>query len=139
MSEDSTDASRKGTWHGRCLCRGVAFTIEGSMSELSACHCSQCRRQSGHYQVAGVVAKDAITFQSDATLTWYRSSDHAQRGFCSKCGSALFWDDGSDNMSINIGCLDRPTGLRLASHIFVADKGDYYQISDGLPQADQYE
>ncbi|MFN3170209.1 MAG: GFA family protein [Hyphomicrobiales bacterium] len=128
-----------GTWRGQCLCGSVAFTIQGSMSELSACHCSQCRRQSGHYQVAGVVAKTAITFENDETLTWYRSSDFAQRGFCSACGSALFWDDGSEAMSINIGCLDQPTGLSLASHIFVADKGDYYEITDGVPQAAHYE
>jgi hypothetical protein len=133
------DRLTEGTWQGRCLCGSVAFTIRGSMSELSACHCSQCRRQSGHYQVAGVVAKVDITFHRDQTLTWYRSSDLARRGFCSACGSALFWDDGSEAMSINIGCLDQPTGLALASHIFVANKGDYYQINDELPQADQYE
>lgn len=132
-------ASDGGIWRGQCLCGSVAFTIQGAMSELSACHCGQCRRQGGHYQVSGVVAKTAIGFESDDTLAWYRSSDFARRGFCSACGSALFWDDGSEAMSINIGCLDQPTGLSLASHIFVADKGDYYQITDGLPQAAQYE
>lgn len=85
------------------------------------------------------MAKVDITFHRDQTLTWYRSSDLARRGFCSACGSALFWDDGSEAMSVNIGCVDQPTGLALASHIFVANKGDYYQINDELPQADQYE
>lgn len=110
------------------------------MSELSACHCGQCRRQSGHFAVAGDVANADITFQSSETLTWYRSSDFARRGFCKTCGSALFWQmDGSADVSVNTGCLDQPTGLTLASHIFVAHKGDYYQITDGLPQADAYE
>lgn len=130
----------EGQWSGRCLCGGVAFTIDGAMSELSACHCAQCRRQSGHFVVAGETVKTDITFQSDETLAWYRSSDFAQRGFCKTCGSALFWQkDGSDDLSVNIGSLDQPTGLRLASHIFVAHKGGYYQITDGLPQADEYE
>ena len=32
------------------------------------------------------------------------------------------------------GCIDGPTGTRVAGHIYVADKGDYYDITDGLPQ-----
>lgn len=110
------------------------------MSALSACHCAQCRRQSGHFVVAGDVAETDITFQSDETLAWYRSSDFARRGFCQQCGSALFWqEDGSADWSVNVGSLDQPMGLRLASHIFVAHKGAYYHINDGLPQADEYE
>ncbi len=36
-----------------------------------------------------------------------------------------------------MGAIDTPTGVRLAKHIFVADKGDYYDIEDGLPQSEQ--
>ncbi|MGD1888181.1 MAG: GFA family protein [Cohaesibacteraceae bacterium] len=129
----------KGQWSGGCLCGSVRFHIDGAMSDLSACHCGQCRRQSGHYPVAALVAKADLTFERQETLRWYRSSQFAKRGFCGACGSFLFWDDGSEDMSLNIGSLDQPTGLSLASHIFVADKGDYYRITDGLPQAAAYE
>jgi hypothetical protein len=37
-----------------------------------------------------------------------------------------------------MGAFDAPTGTRLAKHIFVADKGDYYGIADGLPQSERY-
>ena len=58
-----------------------------------------------------------------------------RRGFCSTCGSFLFWEPiGRDTIAIAMGAFDRPTGTRLARHIFVADKGDYYDIADGLPQ-----
>ena len=40
-------------------------------------------------------------------------------------------------MSVAMGAFDKPTGTRLAIHIFVADKGDYYDIADGLPQNQQ--
>ena len=57
------------------------------------------------------------------------------RGFCGTCGSFLFWKrDDEDLISFSLGSLDRPTGLQLDRHIFVADKGDYYTIDDGLPQ-----
>jgi hypothetical protein len=58
-----------------------------------------------------------------------------RRGFCATCGSNLFWDAGTERVSIFAGTLDAPTGLRLAGHIFCADKGDYYELADGLPQA----
>jgi len=68
-------------------------------------------------------------------LKWYRSSETAERGFCSDCGGNLFWRrDNSDTISIFAGTLDQPSGLSLTEHICVADKADYYEITDGLPQ-----
>jgi hypothetical protein len=72
----------------------------------------------------------------EAQLRWYDSSDAAQRGFCGRCGSTLFWRaNGRDSISIAAGTLDDATGLHGACHIHVADKGDYYSLTDGLPQS----
>jgi hypothetical protein len=58
-----------------------------------------------------------------------------QRGFCARCGSWLPWEPlQHDWTSVAPGPIDWPTGLALERHIFVADKDDYYQIGDGLPQ-----
>ena len=85
----------------------------------------------------GSVMKIIIT-KSD-TLTWYRSSDFAQRGFCNACGSSVFYKrDGVDFTSIGAGCVDGPSGLKTAKHIFMDDKGDYYDVTDGLPQVARY-
>ena len=66
------------------------------------------------------------------------ASDIAKRGFCPTCGCFLFWKhNDEDKMSFSLGMIDGPTSLRLQRHIFVADKGDYYDIADGLPQHDQ--
>lgn len=72
--------------------------------------------------------------QVTGEVSWYQSSGTARRGFCGICGSNLFWDGPGDNLSIFAGTLDGATGLTLAGHIYCADKGDYYTISDGLPQ-----
>ncbi len=78
---------------------------------------------------------DAVDLTIDGPVRWFRSSDSARRGFCPDCGSSLFWQaDGADRVSVAPGAVDAPTGLHLAGHIFVADKGDYYDIADGLPQ-----
>jgi hypothetical protein len=68
-------------------------------------------------------------------VTWYPSSDKVRRGFCSVCGSSLFFDIVRlDRIGISMGAFDTPTGTTLSMHIFVADKGDYYDIADGVPQ-----
>jgi hypothetical protein len=120
---------------GSCLCGAVRFEVAGALKAPDACHCSQCRRQSGHYWASTDVPRDALTIDGQNRLSWYRSSDKVRRGFCSTCGSALFWDPlGRDRIAIAMGAFDSPTGTRLEKHIFTADKGDYYDIADGLPE-----
>jgi hypothetical protein len=99
------------------------------------CHCSQCRKQSGHFYAATNVSDDALSIEGADRLTWYAASPHAKRGFCSTCGSALFWKlNGSNETSVMAGAFELPSGLRGEAHIFVGDKADYYDIADGLPQ-----
>ena len=74
---------------------------------------------------------------SERGLRWIRSprSDSgAQRGFCGECGSSLFWDaPARETISIAAGTLDGPTGLRVQSHWYVSQAGDYYDLPvDGL-------
>lgn len=64
----------------------------------------------------------------------YRT-ENVRRGFCRACGSSLFFDpDGADWIGISMGAFDTPTASKLRMHVFVANKGDYYDITDGLPQ-----
>ena len=104
------------------------------MRPVTGCHCEQCRRTSGHHVAATAAPREAVTV--DGEVTWYVSSERARRGFCGTCGSNLFWDGPGSHLSIMAGTLDRPSGLRMAGHIFMASKGDYYEVADGLPQAD---
>ena len=123
---------------GHCLCGAVRFRTSGKLRDVIACHCSQCRRQTGHFYAATNVQDSGLSVEGGENVTWYRASDTARRGFCRTCGSALFWKgDGSDYTSIMAGTFDQPTGLRIGVHIFCADKGDYYEIDDGVPQIAQ--
>ena len=71
-------------------------------------------------------------------VTWFSASEKARRGFCSICGSFLFWESSKGkSIAVGMGAFDSPTGASLFEHIYVADKGDYYEIADGLPQNDQ--
>ncbi len=120
---------------GGCLCGAVRYQVSGELSDAVACHCSQCARTTGHFFVSADCGVADFTLEQAETLRWYRSSEKAERGFCCRCGSNLFWRRvGADMISVTAGTLDRPTGLRMKRHIFCASRSDYYEIDDGLPQ-----
>lgn len=125
---------------GGCYCGRVRYRARNVGREVAECHCSQCRKQAGH-RYAGTGARTSeLEIEGDANLTWFRASPAAERGFCATCGSHLFWKrTDMDYCGILAASLDEPSGLRVAKHIFVADKGDYYEINDGLPQFPAYD
>lgn len=124
---------------GSCLCGHVRVQVEGDLGPSDACHCRQCRKQTGHYLASTDVPRERVNIVAgEAAVRWYRSSGHVRRGFCSTCGSTLFWDPlGKPRIAIAMGLFDTPTHIALEKHIFVADKGDYYTIDDGLPQRER--
>ena len=114
---------------GSCLCGGVTYELTEPLRNSISCHCTQCRKSSGHYWAATQVPNDRFKITRDETLAWYQSSPNARRGFCNTCGSSLFWQkDGQDTTSIGSGTVDGMTGIETAKHIFVEDKGDYYEV-----------
>jgi len=120
---------------GSCLCGAVQYEVRGEMQGPSVCHCSQCRKQSGHVWASAYVPDASMTITRDDGLKWYASSADAKRGFCGTCGAVLFWKMAAeDTISFSLGSLDGPTGTSLEKHIFVADQGDYYVIADDLPK-----
>ncbi|MGR3436259.1 MAG: GFA family protein [Shimia sp.] len=120
---------------GSCLCGAVTYWVNGPLRPVIACHCQQYRKISGHYGAATSAPRDAVAVTGE--VTWYASSTTARRGFCGTCGSSLFWDGPGGNLSIWAGTLDGPTGLREAGHIFCTDEGDYYDLPEDLPCAEQ--
>ena len=124
---------------GSCECQGVVFELTGELRDVVFCHCSQCRKTSGHYWAATQVSKGNLNLIKATSLSWYDSSDKARRGFCSVCGSSIFYErKGIDKISVSAGSLEIPTSLDRMRHIYVASKGDYYDISDDLPQFEEY-
>jgi hypothetical protein len=116
---------------GSCLCGAVAYEVHGPLRNVVACHCTQCRKQTGHYMAATAARRDDFKLVRSDGLRWYRSSAAAERGFCDRCGSVLFWSrDGGPDISITAGSVDGPTGVTTEGHIFCGSKGDYYVIPE---------
>jgi hypothetical protein len=123
---------------GSCACGAVRFATKGALRAVIACHCSQCRKSLTNYGAFTAVDRAGLTVEGEDNVTWYDSSPGVRRGFCRLCGSNLFWDYATKpQISIAAGAFDQPSGLRQTSHIFVADKADFYHIADGLEQLPQ--
>ena len=120
---------------GSCLCGALRFRVTGPLRPVIGCHCTQCRKQTGHYLAATAALLKDVNMLEDRGLKWYEASGIAKRGFCGECGSTLFWKrHDAGYMAIAAGSIERPSGLSIEAHIFVEDKGDYYDLDDGLPQ-----
>lgn len=120
---------------GGCLCGAVSYEVEGSLRPALVCHCRMCQQTHGVPAAYTAAAQAALRLIEARGLKWYGSSTVARRGFCSDCGASLFWERiGADTISIACGSLEMPSGVKVVGHIFTADKGDYYEVTDGLPQ-----
>lgn len=112
---------------GSCLCGGVVFEALPPLRPVIACHCTQCRKQSGHFWAATSVPATRLHMQKIQTLRWFAASDTARRGFCAGCGAFLFWrETGSPDISFAAGALDGPTGLSIDEDWHLKTAGDYY-------------
>ena len=120
---------------GRCLCGACGFTAARVSEEAHVCHCGMCRRWTGgpEYGVdcAGVV------FAEGAPVMRHRASDWGERGFCGRCGSALYWrmaDGPEDEMNMPPGLFDDQSRFRLAEEIFVESRPAWLPPHPGARQ-----
>lgn len=118
---------------GACLCGGVVFAVTGAAGPVTACHCTQCRRLSGHFAASFDLCDRDLRYSARDSLATYRTAGGGTRGFCTGCGSSLWFRAPDGALSVEAGCLRAPTGGRLAAHIFTAERGSYYVLDDGLP------
>ncbi len=127
---------------GRCLCGKVQFEIHGELKGIVNCHCSKCRKFHGNYGAYTSVKVKNLKITEQKSLKWYKSpadeTANVRRGFCSECGSSLFWHPKDrPTIAIAAGSLESPTNLETTGHIWCSQISDYYKIEDDLPQFDE--
>ncbi len=122
---------------GGCACGAVRYRVRGDLRPVWNCHCDRCRRVTGHFMAATASAVDDIVIESESTLRWYHPDDDPSvgYGFCTTCGSTLFWRSTVDvrQMSIAAGTLDPPTGLHSEAALSGASASDYHVLDASIP------
>lgn len=128
------------TLRGKCMCGAVEYEVADEFLYASNCHCSICRQATGaaFKSFAGIEReKLSITKGADSLLIYGDEKNNDTR--CKICGSFLFSvvRDGT-HVHVAMGTLvDVPT-IRPREHIFVGSKAQWFEITDDLPQYDEY-
>ena len=141
--ERASPAVTPGAIGGSCCCGDVSFELTGALDGIKNCHCSRCRR-------AASAAHDSILAVARAGFRWLSGEKSVRDfklpearsyrlSFCERCGSLLPGVvDGRDGVGLPASALDDDPGLRQTHHIFCGSKAPWYEITDGLPQFDEY-
>ena len=117
---------------GRCLCGAVTITLEGARPLVDVCHCDMCRRWGGG--PFGGVSGQRFDLTGDAHVAVFRSSEWAERAFCARCGSSLWYRFvPADHYSFLAGLFDLPPGFAMWRQIFIDDKPDWYGFAQDTP------
>ena len=118
---------------GKCLCGAVTFQAENVITDVHSCHCSMCRRWTGSPMMA--VGVGAVSFQGEEHITRYDSSAWAERGFCSRCGTNLFYRlKEADHYIMTTGAFDDATPFKLAGEIYIDEKPEGYEFAGDHPR-----
>lgn len=115
---------------GTCLCGGVRLTVRPRSHNVGACHCSMCRSWGGGPLLAVECDADIDVTGRD-NVAVFASSDWAERGFCSRCGTHLYYRLKLDgHFAVPVGLLDDQSGWTLDEQIFIDEKPAYYSFAD---------
>ena len=124
---------------GGCQCGAVRFTASAPPSDVHYCHCGMCRRWAGGSPFFAVRTK-SVTFSGEENITRFDSSEWAQRGFCSKCGTALFWYlKPKSAYAMSVGAFDDPTPFEVSVEIFIDRKPPGYALAGEHPRLTEAE
>jgi hypothetical protein len=111
---------------GGCLCGAVRYSIALPPKWVAHCHCSMCRRAHGAAFVTWVGnLRENVRIEKGADLlATYRSSSAAERTFCSRCGSMLFFASSHwpDELHVTLAHLDDAAGLEPQAHAYWKDR-----------------
>lgn len=124
---------------GKCACGAVGYTIHKDQKEVGPCHCDTCRKWTGGVFLGVQAGADEATLTGEEHLTIWKSSDWAERAFCSKCGSSLFYrltipGPMHGEYHFGAGALEDWGDLKMVGEIFIDKKPDAYEFAGDHPR-----
>ena len=137
----SSDANIDSVLSGRCECGAVRYAVADEFLYAANCHCSRCRAATGSAfkAFAGIEKQKLEVTEGQDNLLVYGEEDLNDTR-CATCGSLLFSvvRDGA-YVHVAMGSLVDDPAIRPSEHIFVGSKAPWFEITDDLPQAEEYE
>ena len=122
----------------RCLCGAVEFIATLPSLWVAHCHCTMCQRSGGSAFVTWVGLTDSACriIDTDQLVHWYASSSGAERGFCSRCGSTLFFRSQRwpGEVHVTLANFEEPVDRAPQVHAFWDTHVDWVVLGDDLPR-----
>jgi hypothetical protein len=121
---------------GGCLCGAVRYRIGAEPRTVDYCHCRMCQRSAGAPVLAWLTVASGAFAWTGGEPAVYRSSAHAERLFCPRCGTQLVFRDIAepDHLDVTAASLDEPEAVRPTHHIWTASRIAWFDIADDLPR-----
>lgn len=123
-------------YQGGCFCGRVRYRFETAPMAVSHCHCDMCRRLTGAPFITWMtITPDTFSFTNEQPAH-FRSSDEAQRIFCSHCGTSLGYinDKHPEELDISAATLDDPSMVTPDDHLWIGSKLEWIEMADDLPR-----
>jgi hypothetical protein len=137
-SFDKVNGSRE--LNGGCWCGAVRYGVADAFLYACNCHCSRCRAATGSaFKAFAGIERDKLTLHAGADELLVVGDDELNDTRCASCGSLLFSvvRDGA-YVHVALGSLADAPSIRPTEHIFVGAKAPWFEITDDLPQSDEY-
>ena len=122
---------------GQCACGKVRYRYYGDITEISMCHCSQCRASQGSaYAAVCPVDASRLTFDGESNIKTFQSSENKVRAFCKHCGSPLYSakTELPNIKRLRVGTVTTPFTCDNQFHIYTDSKASWHTITDGYTQ-----
>ncbi|WP_196258717.1 GFA family protein [Pelagibacterium limicola] len=128
------------TLRGMCLCGAVEYRVEDAFSAAFYCHCSKCRRTTGSAfkPMASIPSGKLALSRGEDTLLVFGDPNETHDIHCRFCGSFLYSIIDNGNTHVALGSLVDAPSARPSFHMFVGSKAPWYDITDDLPQYDEF-
>ena len=123
---------------GGCLCGALRYRVNAPLADVAYCHCRVCQRSAGApVLVWGTVPATGFGYDQGAPAI-YRSSEHAEREFCARCGTQIAFRrlDGLGYVDFTLASLDDPEALAPTYHIWCMSRLAWFETADALPRYD---
>ncbi|MFK7957429.1 MAG: GFA family protein [Lysobacterales bacterium] len=115
---------------GTCLCGAITLNAEHASPHVGGCHCRMCRRWGGGPYLE-LDCGSQVSITGEEHLSVFSSSDWAERGFCARCGTHIFYRlKESGQHMVAVGLFDDQEGLTFKRQVFIDEKPPYYQFAD---------
>lgn len=121
---------------GGCFCGAIRYEAGSPRSDQTICHCTMCRGTTGAPFVAWFTVPEQELRVTQGTPATFRSSPPAERSFCGRCGTQLFFrHEGAPGLAdVTTASLDDPEAVPPRDHTFVRSRLSWVRLADGLPE-----